>query len=146
MTTAPNSPLPSTLTAADGQPPKPIVSLGRFFICGAFAAFVQIALFWSACVHEKFGNFTWGQTYGKISDVVYWPGLRLFWWITPDPAPFDIVYGLLAMLFLLVLYSVVFGAIASCSFGVACRIVRRIRNAGDNRQGQRVKCNHPSGR
>jgi hypothetical protein len=114
--------------AADTEPPKPIFSFGRFLICIAFAAFVQIAIALSASVHEELGNMAWSKTYVKNAEVFYWPGMRLFWWITPSPAPFNVGYGFLGMLFLLVLYSVAFGIIASVLLGLAHRLIRRFRS------------------
>jgi hypothetical protein len=99
----------------------PLALLVRFVGFTALAAAGQIAVFYFADACGRLGYPAVGEAYMSVALFVYAPGLRLFWLITPKPAPFDVLYGVLGMFFILATYSILLGAIATCSYGLVGR-------------------------
>jgi hypothetical protein len=104
--------------------PWPIVLLLRLGGFVILAAVGQVGLFYGADVCGHLGYPAVREAYLSAALFFYAPGIRLFW-LLAKPAPFDILYGVLGMFFILATYSVLLGTIAPYSYDLAGRAIRR---------------------
>ncbi|HZL35095.1 MAG TPA: hypothetical protein VFC78_07285 [Tepidisphaeraceae bacterium] len=102
--------------------PRPRFGWGKLVaFIGCAAAFLLAV--WMDCSALPLLGFDFlGTKLGDSLLNVAKPGMKMYWHITAAPAPFDVLYGFVGILFVWVVYSIVLGAVA---WGTAFALYKR---------------------
>lgn len=88
-------------------------TLGMFVVSFAGASILQLALWYDTSALRALGFGTCSEVLGDALLACAKPGIRLYWaTVPPSGGPFDIVYGLVGLVFVWMLYSLILTMLA----------------------------------